>query len=426
MFVRRKLIQLSSVLVMFALVVFYFLSILTSRRDSSEYGEHDHRHSIIMSPGEEVITTTVDHSAVKVALGSPSLTRNDIQRQLPDGLRNEMNRDLQPTRDAGVVMATVGYSASQVTLEPSRHLPAHSQVEGRLPDSLHGVNHLPSAPDSLHGVNHLPSAPPHDEQSGGESRLVVERKDRILRSAAQSMGVPSTPAQRSLPGPNDVWHPHRTRRLHVSDYAATNPTPPTITSPKARDSPRVQHNSFCFGKFCMSAVESSDRQRMFDCVRKALEYVRGMGYSHRYAFNKMQCSCELMNGAGRKRFGLVSLPGSGNTWVRGLLEKATGVCTGSMWCDRILRSAHFCGEGMRGKSLLLVKNHDASLHWSGENGGGERQNQKVPYDAVIFLHRNPFDAIVAEWNRAAFDKYQNASAGNNMHTASYGPDMFGE
>ena len=25
---------------------------------------------------------------------------------------------------------------------------------------------------------------------------------------------------------------------------------------------------------------------------------------------------------------LVSLPGSGNTWLRGLLEKATGVCTG--------------------------------------------------------------------------------------------------
>ena len=83
--------------------------------------------------------------------------------------------------------------------------------------------------------------------------------------------------------------------------------------------------------------------------------------------------------------------------------------------------------GLRYQDLdLLVKNHDASIHWNGENGGGERQSQKVPYDAVIFLHRNPFDAIVAEWNRAAFDKYQNASAGSNMHTARYGPDMFGE
>ena len=131
-----------------------------------------------------------------------------------------------------------------------------------------------------------------------------------------------------------------------------------------------------------------------------------------------------MNGEGRKRVGLVSLPGSGNTWVRGLLEKATGICTGSMWCDRTLRSSHFCGESLRGTSLLLVKNHDASLRWRGDDTDDKRQ--KPPYDAVIFLHRDPFDAIVAEWNRAAFAKYQNTSAGRNMHTAHYGPDMFGK
>ena len=32
--------------------------------------------------------------------------------------------------------------------------------------------------------------------------------------------------------------------------------------------------------------------------------------------------------AGHGPVGLVSFPGSGNTWVRGLLQKATGVCTG--------------------------------------------------------------------------------------------------
>ncbi len=38
--------------------------------------------------------------------------------------------------------------------------------------------------------------------------------------------------------------------------------------------------------------------------------------------------CRLMNGAHRGAVALVSLPGSGNTWVRGLLEQATGMCTG--------------------------------------------------------------------------------------------------
>ena len=38
--------------------------------------------------------------------------------------------------------------------------------------------------------------------------------------------------------------------------------------------------------------------------------------------------CEFMRGEGRAPVAMISLPGSGNTWIRGLLEKATGVCTG--------------------------------------------------------------------------------------------------
>ena len=39
-----------------------------------------------------------------------------------------------------------------------------------------------------------------------------------------------------------------------------------------------------------------------------------------------------MNGTGRAAVALVSFPGSGNTWVRGLLEQASGICTGKL-CD---------------------------------------------------------------------------------------------
>ena len=38
--------------------------------------------------------------------------------------------------------------------------------------------------------------------------------------------------------------------------------------------------------------------------------------------------CHFMNGTNRAPVALASLPGSGNTWVRGLLEQATGICTG--------------------------------------------------------------------------------------------------
>ena len=39
-----------------------------------------------------------------------------------------------------------------------------------------------------------------------------------------------------------------------------------------------------------------------------------------------------MNGTNQAAVALVSFPGSGNTWVRGLLEQATGVCTGRSVC----------------------------------------------------------------------------------------------
>ena len=42
-----------------------------------------------------------------------------------------------------------------------------------------------------------------------------------------------------------------------------------------------------------------------------------------------QGECHFMDGRERAPVALVSFPGSGNTWLRGLLEQATGICTGS-------------------------------------------------------------------------------------------------
>ena len=40
-------------------------------------------------------------------------------------------------------------------------------------------------------------------------------------------------------------------------------------------------------------------------------------------------TCHFINGTSRaSKVALISFPGSGNTWTRGLLEKATGICTG--------------------------------------------------------------------------------------------------
>jgi hypothetical protein len=43
----------------------------------------------------------------------------------------------------------------------------------------------------------------------------------------------------------------------------------------------------------------------------------------------MQGGCGFVDGRKRAAVGLVSFPGSGDMWLRQLLETATGICTGT-------------------------------------------------------------------------------------------------
>ncbi len=55
---------------------------------------------------------------------------------------------------------------------------------------------------------------------------------------------------------------------------------------------------------------------------------------------------------------LMSSPGNGNTWVRGLLEQVTGICTGAIYCDGDLRRDGFNGERLASGTVLVVKSHN--------------------------------------------------------------------
>ena len=58
------------------------------------------------------------------------------------------------------------------------------------------------------------------------------------------------------------------------------------------------------------------------------------------------------------RVGIVSFPGSGNTWVRYLLQQMTGILTGSVYEDGDLRRNGFKGEYHRSGRVLVVKTHE--------------------------------------------------------------------
>ena len=150
-------------------------------------------------------------------------------------------------------------------------------------------------------------------------------------------------------------------------------------------------NRACKDKRCSSLISPIQRRRYRSCEAFAFRY---SGIDP----HDIPVRCAFRESGGRAPVALVSVPGSGNTWVRGLLEKATGVCTGSIYCDSPLRSKGFVGEDVRDGSVLVVKTHTSDYQWKGVEVE-KRYLDDALYGSAILLIRNPFDALVSERNR---------------------------
>ena len=91
------------------------------------------------------------------------------------------------------------------------------------------------------------------------------------------------------------------------------------------------HKHICKLPKCMGYFTEEDIVRYKKCPK-----VQPAGQEY-----ELKGDCEFMRGEGRAPVALASLPGSGNTWIRGLLEKATGICTGELYT---LPSFVYCTE----------------------------------------------------------------------------------
>lgn len=83
---------------------------------------------------------------------------------------------------------------------------------------------------------------------------------------------------------------------------------------------------------------------------------------------------------------LASFPGSGNTWIRYLLQQCTGILTGTIYVEDSHLIYGFVDSPVADDSVLVVKTH---------------QLPSDVYDKAILVARDPFGALVAEWNRMA-------------------------
>ena len=147
----------------------------------------------------------------------------------------------------------------------------------------------------------------------------------------------------------------------------------------------------CTDHSCVSYLLDTD-YRAFKVCQSWAEKKTRMNYT------KINATCKFMKGVSRDPVGLVSVPGSGNTWVRGLLEKATGICTGSIYCDHPLRNGGMIGEYVKTGRVLVVKTHTSDYQWK-DVKAEKRNNDDGLYGSAILLIRNPFKSFIAEWNR---------------------------
>lgn len=166
---------------------------------------------------------------------------------------------------------------------------------------------------------------------------------------------------------------------------------------------------------CMERLGTSDLKQHYKC----LERMQGL------AGNVMpkENGCFFLSGESRGPVALISFPGSGNTWIRQLLEAASGVCTGSTMCDMSLRYAGFTGESITSGSVLVVKTHKPAPDWIGDSIA---RKGNAPFQSAILIIRNPLDALVSEWSRRVANDFKIETIHLHAHTKEVEEIYFGE
>ena len=136
-----------------------------------------------------------------------------------------------------------------------------------------------------------------------------------------------------------------------------------------------------------------------------------------------QSTCTFLPYKDRTPVALLSPPGSGNTWLRGLLERATGVCTGYGLCDTEMRARGFLGERIVSGKVLVVKTHSIIPRWVGER---VQASWEGSYGSAVLLIRNPVQALIAEWNRImTLEMKKNGTQTNGSHINVVSEAIFG-
>lgn len=100
---------------------------------------------------------------------------------------------------------------------------------------------------------------------------------------------------------------------------------------------------------------------------------------------------------------LASYPGSGNTWIRYLIEGASGIYTGSIFVAKSITDAGHLGElrNFSDGSTILQKTHHRAIYPYGYrqyNITWRREHIQLFQGRGVVVVRNPFNSILSYWN----------------------------
>ena len=171
----------------------------------------------------------------------------------------------------------------------------------------------------------------------------------------------------------------------------------------------------CSDPLCTEFLTDEDKHNFKSCLQK-VELHRG---------TVEEGSCRFMSQTHRAPVALASYPGSGNTWLRGLLETASGICTGFEFCDISMRVKGFAGENIVSGAVLVVKTHGLP-NWKSKKKHGGGGGGRGHFDSAVFLVRNPLDALVSEFNRRVANDFRGYTISLTSHVKSAGKEWFGE
>lgn len=138
----------------------------------------------------------------------------------------------------------------------------------------------------------------------------------------------------------------------------------------------------------VNVVREKDKKDETDELKGSQAYKSSLNSSPAYAL-LTDSECEpvvpRLSDVPLPLVGLISFPGSGNTWARHLIQQVSGIGTSSVYCDPSLRKHGFPFECQRRSNRTIV----VKSHRHGQNAF------IIRFESVILLIRNPFNAILS-------------------------------